>query len=203
MSDEPKDPAVEPKEPAALPEDVQSKLEELERLKAHHNRLLDETKTAKQKAQELEEAQRKADEDRQKEKGEFKNLYEKTLADLEQEREQARHFRQSIQQKEVESSAYKLAGQLTKDTKRAELLAKEARQFAQHTDDGVKYVVGGMEIEPDKLIEKLREDYPFLVDGVDSSGGGATGSRGGASTKGKVDGDKAERAAYFAQKFKL
>lgn len=187
-----------------LPDDVKQQLEELERLKAHQNKLLDETKTAKQRAKELEEAQQKLDEDRQKEKGEFKTLYEKAVADLEEERKQSRTFQQQVRAKEIDSEAYKLVSKLTKDASRAEFLKKHVLEFAEHTDEGVKFVIGGVEMPQDKLIEKIRADYPFLVDGSGATGGGATGaSRGGASTVGKVDGTKAERAAYYASKFNL
>lgn len=185
--------------------DIQEKLDELERLKAHHSKLLDETKTAKQKAAELEQAQQEAEEARQKEKGEFKSLYEKTVSELESEREQGRKFRQAIQQKELESEAFKLAGQLTKDTKRAELLKKEVLQFASYTDEGVVFEVGGMAIEQDKLIENLKENYPFLVDGSGASGGGAAGGLGGGASKSSGDfgGDRSARKNAIKQRFNL
>lgn len=174
-------------------------------LKQKVEELLGESKTAKQRAKELEESQQQAEEERQRQAGEFKTLYEKTQQELEQERATARQFRESIQAKDIEGEAYKLAASLTKDTKRAELLAKEARNFAQYTESGVTFEVGGVPIEAGKLAEKLRSDYPFLVDGSGASGGGASGSSGGgaAPMKGKVDGNKDERAAYYAQKFEL
>lgn len=174
-------------------------------LKSKVSELLGETKAEREKRQALEQAQQQADEERQKEKGEFKSLYEKAQADLEAERENARKFRQTIQQKELESAAASIAGQLSRDSKRAELLKKEAMQYAVYTDNGVTFEIGGVEVSADKLIEKMTEDYDFLVDGSQASGGGAPGSRNGsgAATKGKPDGTKAERAAYFAQKFKL
>lgn len=174
-------------------------------LKSKVSELLGETKAEREKRVALEQAQQEAEEERQKEKGEFKSLYEKTQADLEAERENARKFRQTIQQKELESAAGQIAGQLSRDAKRAELLKKEAMQFAVYTDEGVKFEVGGVEMPAEKLIEKMSEDYDFLVDGSQASGGGAPGSRNGsgAAPKGKPDGTKAERAEYFKQKFKL
>lgn len=187
-------------------EEVQAKIEaETGGLKAKVDELLGESKSAKQRAKELEESQQQAEEERQRQAGEFKSLYDKTKAELEAERDAARKFREQIQAKDIDSEAYKLAASLTKDTKRAELLAKEARQYAKYTEEGVQFEIGGVAIEADKLAEKFKADYSFLVDGSGASGGGAAGNYGGgaAPVKGKVDGNKDERAAYYAQKFDL
>lgn len=206
MTDEAKTTEAEKQETKTYTEDeVKSLLEqETSGLKSKVSELLGETKAEREKRQALEQAQAEAEEQRQKEKGEFKSLYEKTQAELEAERENARKFRQTVQQKELESAAANLASQLTRDSKRAELLKKEALQFAVYTDEGIKFEIGGVEMPQDKVIEKMRADYDFLVDGSQATGGGAPGSKsGGAAVKGKADGTKAERAAYFAQKFNL
>lgn len=158
-------------------EELKEKLEqETSGLKAKVEELLGEKKTVAQKLKEQEEAQAKAEEQRQKEQGEYKSLYEKIQTELEGERQAARQFREQVQAKSIESEAYKLASSLTKDTKRAELLAKEARQYAQFGDDGVKFEVGGIAMDNTKLAEKLKADFPFLVDGSGATGGGANGS---------------------------
>ena len=157
-------------------EELQAKLdEELAGLKAKRDELLGLHAKDKERLSELEKAQQEAEEARQREKGEFKSLYEKTQAELETERENARKFRQQIQQKELEGAANALVTELTRDNKRAELLRKEALQFAKYTDEGVKFEVGGVEVDAAKLKEKLSADYPFLVDGSQASGGGAQG----------------------------
>lgn len=144
-------------------------------LKAKRDELLGLHAQEKERLKELEEAQRKLEEDRLREKGEFKSLYEKTQSELEAERENARKFRQTIQEKELEQSANSLVGELTRDNKRAELLRKEAMQYAKYTDKGVVYEIGGVAVDAAKLKEKLAADYPFLVDGSGASGGGAQG----------------------------
>lgn len=157
-------------------EELQAKLdEELAGLKAKRDELLGLHAKDKERLSELEKAQQEAEEARQREKGEFKSLYEKTQAELETERENARKFRQQVQQKDLEGAANALVTELTRDNKRAELLRKEALQFAKYTDDGVKFEVGGVEVDAAKLKEKLSADYPFLVDGSQASGGGAQG----------------------------
>ena len=159
-----------------LSKDIQEKLAELDRLKSHHSKLLDETKTAKQRAQELEEAQRQAEEKRQKENGEFQSLYET-------ERERAERLDREIKERDrkeadrsVESAASKVASELTRDTSRAELLTEKVKQFARHTEDGVVYEMGGVQVDAAKIVEHLKERYPFLTDGSGATGGGATGS---------------------------
>lgn len=164
-------------------------------LKRKNEELLGETKTERERRLELERLQSEAEEARQKEKGEFRELYEKTQAELEKEREQGRTFRQTIQQKELDSAAMRIAGQLTKDMKRAELLKKEAMQFARFIDDGVVFEVGGVQIDQAKLIEKLSADYPFLVDGSGATGGGASGGSSGGATKRLNDLTESERVA--------
>lgn len=150
-------------------------------LKAKNDELLGKLSDNKGALQELQSAQEKAELDRQKEKGEFKELYEKTLSDLNAERETAATFKTQVQTKELDSEAFKLASQLTKDTARAELLKKEAMQFAKYTENGVAFEIGGVEVASDKLLEKMRTDYPFLVDGSGANGGGAEGSANGRS----------------------
>lgn len=159
----------------------------------------EERKSAKERLQQLEDERKQLEDDRAKEKGEFKTLYEKTQAELEQEREQGRKFRTTIQQKEQDGDALQIASQLTKDMSRANLLKKEVLQFSRYTDDGVKYEIGGVEVTKEKLVDKLREDYPFLVDGSQSTGGGANGSKGTGSQLGKKSSEmnNAEKSKYI------
>lgn len=180
-------------------EELQSKIDdELSGLKAKRDELLGLHAKDKERLAELERAQQEAEEMRQKEKGEFKSLYEKTQAELESEREQARKFRQTIQQKELEGETGKLVGELTRDSKRAELLRKEALQYAKYTDEGIKYEIGGVPVDPAKLSEKLRNDYPFLVDGSGATGGGAQGGTANGKagkTEANLGGGKQDRIA--------
>lgn len=176
-------------------DELQAKLDaEVAGLKAKRDELLGLHAKDKERLAELEEAQRLAEEARQKEKGEFKSLYETTQSALEAEREQSRKFRQQVQEKELEASATLVVAELTRDTARAALLKKEALQFAKYTEDGVRYEVGGVEVDAAKLKEKLASDYPFLVDGSGATGGGALGgSRNGQGLKAWSDMTEKER----------
>jgi hypothetical protein len=87
-----------------------------------------------------------------------------------------------------ENAALTLANELTKDTKRARLLAKELKSRLKYTDDGIKVTdaSGNLTVSTIadlKLEVQKNPDYDFLIDGVDSSGGSANGNNntGGAS----------------------
>lgn len=185
-------------------EELDAKVNEtLAGLKENQQKLMDEAKSAKQKARELEELQRQAEEEGLKQREEFRTLYEREQKAKAELAEKYDSFAKRIQQKEVEAAALSLAAELTRDTKRAELLKEQVSKFARYTDNGVKFEMGGVEVDRAKVLAHITDNYPFLVDGSGATGGGATGANkgGGAATIGKPDGDKHERAAYFAKKF--
>lgn len=174
-------------------------------LKAKVDELLGESKSAKQKARELEEAQQRAEEERQREKGEFKTLYEREQKAKQELAEKFSEYQTRIQRQEINLESAKLAGQLARDTARAELLAEKVAQLAKHTDEGVRFEIGGVEVDHGKVIAHLTEKYPFLVDASGANGGGApVGNQGGrAVPKGDMGGDREARKAAIAARFKL
>jgi hypothetical protein len=169
-------------------------------LKRKNEQLLGESRADREKREQIEKLQADGEAERAKEKGEFKTLYEKSQTELESERENARKFRTTIQEKDLDSESIKLAGSLTKDMMRAELLKQQAMKYAKYTESGVIFEVGGVEISREKLAEKLQTDYPFLVDGNQSSGGGALGGgKGGGATKSFIEYNGAELSAIRKQ----
>jgi len=87
-----------------------------------------------------------------------------------------------------DNAAMALANELTKDTKRARLLAKELKGRLKYMDDGIKVIdVNGnltvSTLADLKLEVQKNPDYDFLIDGVDSSGGSASGSNNSGSAK--------------------
>ena len=174
-------------------DEVQAMIEESTGgLKKKVDELLGEKKSATQKANDLEESSRLAEEARQKEKGEFKALYEQSQASLEAERNSNKTWKEQLQLRDVREKAGRIGNDLSKtDTKRAEVLADYAAKFAKHDGEQVTYEIGGIEVSADKLKEHLTKEYPFLVDGNGSSGGGATGARGGAAS------DKTAKRSQF------
>ncbi len=173
--------------------------EQVEALKAKNAELLGETKAERAKRQALEAAQTEAEEARAKEKGEFKSLYEKTLAELEKERQAAQEYRQQVTRSTLEGEAGKIAAELSRDTARAALLSEQAQKLLKPTDEGLQYEIGGVQVDRAKALDHLRASFPFLVDGSQASGGGATGGNGGAVSQKRSAMSAAEKAAFIAE----
>lgn len=179
-------------------DEVKAKIEEeVTGLKAKVDELLGESKSAKQKARELEELQAKQEEEALKQKEEFKTLYEREQQAKAELAEKYEAFAQRIQQKEIEGAALAIAGELTRDTKRAELLREQVSRYARYTDDGVKFEMGGVEVDKDKIVGHIQENYPFLIDGSGASGGGATGGKNGGAGKSWAEMSEAEHVALY------
>tara|TARA_R110002124_G_scaffold79292_1_gene210924 strand:+ start:329 stop:982 length:654 start_codon:yes stop_codon:yes gene_type:complete len=156
----------------------QTKLDALmadnERLTAKISESNRHTKTAEAKA---------AAEEKERLKG--ANDFEALFKSSELERET---LKQQITDRDLKSAstsednaAMSLANELTKDTKRARILAKELKGRLKFTEDGVKVtdINGNLtvsSVDDLKLEVQKNPDYDFLIDGVDSSGGSASGS---------------------------
>lgn len=150
-------------------------------LKSKLDEVLGETKTEREKRKALEQAQSEAEKKAAEEKGEFEKLYKKAQEELDNERKQGREFREQITQRDIKSSAQTIAQQLaSKDAKRAGVLADYASKYAKFEDGQIVYEIGGVKVDQSKVAEHLKSEYPFLVDGSQASGGGATGDGGGA-----------------------
>lgn len=186
MADEEQQPEQqeEAQQPASTPELDELRAEN-ERMRKHMEELLGESKSAKKKAAELEQAQREAEEARLAEKQEFKTLYEREQEAKRELQEQYETFQQRVQQAEIQAASTAIAGELTRDSKRGALLAEKAASFARHTEDGIQYEMGGVAVDRAKVLEHLTNEYPFLIDGNQSNGGGAVGTKGGGAAASK------------------
>ncbi|MEX0469918.1 hypothetical protein V6X73_09285 [Spiribacter sp. 390] len=159
--------------------------EQVSGLKNKVEELLGEKKTVAQKAKELEEEQQRAQEERMKEKQQFKELYEKEQQAKQELAEKFETFQQRIQRQEMQSASQSIASELTRDSARAELLTEKAMQYATYNDDSVSFELGGVPVDREKLVEHLKEKYPFLADGSGATGGGASGSQNGGAVSNK------------------
>lgn len=158
-------------------EEVQKLVQEqVAGLKNKVDELLGEKKSASQRAKELEELQKQQEEERLKEKEQFRELYEREQEAKRELQEKYEEFQTKIQKQTITSEAVKLASELTRDTARGELLQEKVAQYAKYSDDGVVFELGGVPVEKDKILSHLKEKYPFLVDGSGASGGGAAGT---------------------------
>lgn len=143
----------------------------------------EERAAAKKKLAEIEKEAQDAEAKRQQEKGEFEELWKKEQEKSTKTASELQTLRDKIANGLRERAALEVAATLTKDMKRADILKKESLPFIVHTDDGVK--INGPDGDawtPAQLGEHLSKTYPFLADGVQSSGGGASGGGGGGAT---------------------
>lgn len=168
-------------------------------IKAKADELLGETKQERQKRQALEQAQAEAERKRAEEQGQFQELYKQTQAELEKERQAAQEYRQKVARATLEGEAGKIAAELSRDTARAALLAEQAAKFIKPGDNGLQYEIGGVQVDRAKALDHLRASFPFLVDGSQASGGGATGGNGGAVLQKRSAMNAKAKAAYIAE----
>lgn len=176
---------------------------EIERLKGHHKTLLDETKTAKQRAAELEKARLDEETNRQHENGEYKTLAEKYKAEAEAERKANLELKGSVANKELDAAAMLAANSEANTPANAKILARFIRDNLEYVEGAV---VGKDGVSVEDAIKSLLDsgDYDALRKGIQSSGGGASGGKnGGGAAKGDFGGNKAERQAAIANRFKL
>lgn len=184
-------------------EEMQAQIDEqVTGLKSKVDELLGETKAEREKRKELEKAQSEAEKKSAEEKGEFKKLYETETKAKSELQKKLDDFQQKIADRDQTAAAMQVAGQLTKDSKRAEVLTDYAKRFTRYEGDQVVYEIGGVPVDAAKVTEHLKAEYPFLVDGSQANGGGAAGSGSGASGSKQInrstfDGmSQAERATF-------
>lgn len=160
----------------------------------------EERADAKRKLQEYETENEKRERERMESQQEWEQLSKADRERAEKLDKELNELRGTIAQEKRTTSAAEITGSLTRDTAREKLLRKEAMQFIHHTPEGIK--INGTDGEAwsaDQLKEHLRKEYPFLVDGNGSSGGGAPGGKGGgAANKKLADMNPAERLQFKA-----
>lgn len=146
----------------------------------------EERAEAKRKLQEFETEAEKRERERLESQQEWEQLSKADRERAEKLDKELNELRGTIAQEKRASSAAEITASLTRDTAREKLLRKEAMQFIHHTPEGIK--INGPDGEAwdgKQLAEYLRKEYPFLVDGNGSSGGGAPGGKNGGGAAGK------------------
>jgi hypothetical protein len=163
------------------PDKVAAMQEELKTLKSHLEKIINE------KRQEREKFKIKVDEEKKKQlevKAETKEEYEQMLADYKKELQirddEIRKRDEAAQKMTLKNTANELAGKLTKDTKRAKVLAGLIAKRIKVTDEGTKVLNEKKELTistVDSLLNEMKNEYAFLCDGLNSSGSGSTGNK--------------------------
>ena len=183
--------------------------EEVSGLKAKNDELLAEKKAAQRAKEELDAKARAEKERYAQENGQYQELYESQKQEANALRQKIEEMNQQVVRQKISSEATKIAGSLTKDVSKAKLLEEKLSQRLtlmdgelRVTDDSGQLTVSTLE----DLVSNVRNDYPFLVDGIQASGGGATRSQGGADVGNREisrsdfeDMKHADRAKFFKE----
>ena len=89
----------------------------------------------------------------------------------------------NLQKQQVASQAGQVASELTKDVARAKLLTEQISSRLSLVDGEIRVldVNGNLTVSTvQELTQSIKAEYPFLVDGSQAAGGGATGGNSGA-----------------------
>ena len=187
--------------------------EEVAGLKAKNDELLAEKKAAQRAKDELDAKARAEKERYAQENGQYQELYESQKQEANSLRQKIEEMNQQVARQKVQSEATKLASTLTKDVAKAKLLEEKLSQRLtlmdgeiRVTDDSGQLTVSSI----DDLVSTVRADFPFLIDGIQATGGGATRSQGRADvgfreiSRSDFDGMKhADRARFLKEGGKI
>lgn len=162
--------------------------EEVAGLKAKNDELLAEKKAAQRAKEELDAKARAEQERYAKENGQYQELYESQKQEADTLRRKIEEMNQQVVRQKVQSEATKIAASLTKDVSKAKLLEEKLSQRLALMDNEIRVTdeSGQLTVSSvDDLVTSIKTNFPFLVDGIQSSGGGATRSQGGADVGSK------------------
>jgi len=181
--------------------------EHVKGLKAKNDELLAEKKAMQQAKLEAEQLAKTEAEEKAKAKNDYRQLFESQQEETKKYQQQFNDLQNSIKKQKIHSEAIKIASSLTKDTGRAQLLGQQISQRLTLVDDELRVTdeSGQLTVSTlEELTNSIRTAYPFLVDGSQSTGGGATRSEGRADTSikeiSRTEFDamsQAQRSAHF------
>lgn len=191
-----------------LEQTLQEKIaEEVQGLKAKNDELLAEKKAAQRAKEELDAKARAEKEEIAKKQNDFQQLYESQKQEADSLRKKIEEMNHAVQRQTIGGEAAKIASTLTKDVAKAKLLEKEISQRLSLVENEIRVVdeSGQLTVSTlDDLTASIRQNYPFLVDGIQAQGGGAARSHGGADVGGKEisrsqfdEMNQAQRARFF------
>ena len=172
-----------------LNQTIQQRLEEeTTGLKSKVDELLAEKKKVQSEREAAREQAKREAEEKAIAENNYKELFESQKDESNTLRQTIEKMNADMQRQKINEQAVKLAAQLTKDTGRAQLLQKEFSQRLSLVDGELRVTDpnGQLTVSSlDDLVSSIKTDYPFLVDGIQASGGGATKAQGGAEARSK------------------
>lgn len=150
-------------------------------LKSKNDELLAEKKRIQRERDDASQLAKAEAEDKAKASNDYKQLFEAQKTESDQLKTKMEEMNTNIKRGHIKSAAAKIAAGLTKDTARANLLEQQISARLTLTDDGIKVLddSGQLTVSTlDDLTATIKTAYPFLVDGSQASGSGATRSQG-------------------------
>ena len=157
--------------------------EDVSGLKRKIDELLTEKKAVQQKASEAEELAREGAEEKMRKANDFEQLYNSSESERKKASQELATLKANLERQQVASQAGQVASSLTKDTARAKLLTEQISSRLSLVDGEIRVLDGNGNLTVStvqELTQSIKAEYPFLVDGSQAAGGGATGGNSGA-----------------------
>lgn len=156
----------------------ESSLSELEKIKANHEKLMDETKAAKRAKADQEAERAKLEKEKAQKDGEFEKLFQMAEKQRKELEDQLNSERTQYKQDKINTHAMKLAVELADgDASSAKLLSKFLSERLTHLSDEKGSLDNDVLVAVTKEF-KQNPDYAPLLAGSKANGGGAPGNTG-------------------------
>ena len=157
-------------------EDYNAMIAERDALKANNESLIGEKRSATQKAADLEKQTQEAKEAQLKKEGDYEALMKIAQEKADNYERLTGEFKATQQRAAISKAAQAIGSELSDSVERVDALAGWAESYVSVNDSGeIEYIVDGIKVDKDKVKELLSSKYAWAIDGVKSSGGGATG----------------------------
>ena len=167
--------------------------DELKRTVTNVKRERDE---AKEKARFLEEQRVAAEEERLREKSEFKELYEREKSAAQKMKEDWEAEKAATNKEKIHSAALEIAAALGDKESSVKLLTREAKDYINIDAGKIKYEIGGIEVDKQAVMKMLLEEYANICKSSGANGGGAAGGKNGGAGKKLSDMTQSERLEF-------
>jgi hypothetical protein len=174
-----------------------SGIDPADELKGALQREREERKAAKARADQLEREKAEAEEVRLREKSEFKELYEREKSAAQKLKEEWEAEKLTTKKEKISNAALQIGAELGDQESSVKLLTREAKDYIEIENGVVKYLIGGVEVTKEVLVDTLAKQYPQLCKGSGASGGGAAGGKNGGAAKKPEEYSEAERMQLY------
>lgn len=102
----------------------------------------------------------------------------------------------TTKKEKISNAALQIGAELGDQESSVKLLTREAKDYIEIENGVVKYLIGGVEVTKEVLVDTLAKQYPQLCKGSGASGGGAAGGKSGGAGKKLSDMTQSERLEF-------